>query len=167
MNEKNLPDTLNDLDKLAFNFFKIYSQFEFALKILGYIKNKEKNTTNIKIDWDKFSEENLKNILSSRDPDVIESCEYLLKNPPKIQFIENGSLTPYKDNLRINGLSSEMKLICNIRQVRNNLFHGGKFGELWFDTGRSKDLIYHSLIILNKIKDTNPKLQKIIKKSTL
>jgi len=39
-------------------------------------------------------------------------------------------------------------LFGHISRIRNNLFHGAKFHETWFDPMRSEQLLRHGLIVL-------------------
>ncbi len=49
-----------------------------------------------------------------------------------------------------NGSCDTDYFLLLVRRVRNNLFHGGKFNEHWFEPERSEHLISHSITILNK-----------------
>ena len=50
-------------------------------------------------------------------------------------------------------------LFGHLRRVRNNLYHGGKFNGRWIAPDRSRDLIAHSLTLLEALvkHDTNLK----------
>ena len=58
-------------------------------------------------------------------------------------------------------------LFRHIRRVRNNLFHGGKFGGNWLEPDRSKLLLTYSLMILNELIKLNARLSEAIKSSRI
>lgn len=60
-------------------------------------------------------------------PEVHQAIEYILKEPPKKQFIVNGSIE-WRDIAPQSNSNAEI-LFQYIRRVRNNLFHGGKFND--------------------------------------
>jgi len=112
-------------------------------------------------DWDKYAKEMDANIKN----EIIKSkCgAYLLNHPPKVQVIKNGSLDWDKGEPCTSGTDPEKMLIFifkQIKQVRNNLFHGGKFhGQDHFYTDEKKRnnyLIEASLKVLYIcLKDVN------------
>ncbi len=127
-----------DFDRdLIFRFFTIFSLFEYALKQAGFRTFRK---SKLNPNWDAFA----KDIHESFDQDKVrESVDYLLHHPPKRQTLVNDFLD-YEETDRDE--ENEMVwLSLLIRRVRNNLFHGGKFG---YKPERDTPLIEHSLAIL-------------------
>jgi hypothetical protein len=102
------------------DFFITFARFEFALKQSGFVHGDE---AKVSPDWDGFSR-----VMAHFDDatlaPVLESCPYLRENPPKKQILKNGRLAwvqPARSQSEI------QNLLLNVRTVRNNVFHGGKF----------------------------------------
>lgn len=140
---------MNDeqLDVLACQLFKIFAEYEYALKQDGYFKNT--NRGDIIIDWNKFANEKIGNDFLESLGENSESAKYILDKPPMKQTVINSNII-WKE-ISNNGASVQV-LFEHIRRVRNNLFHGAKFGTSWFEPSRSKKLIHHSIIVLNSFK---------------
>ena len=62
-NLKTLKLQLNIDEKLLFDFFFVFSRFEYALKLAGYLCDKKKTAT---ADWDKFAKNVLKNMIHTK-----------------------------------------------------------------------------------------------------
>ncbi len=143
---KDTEITNAELDDLAFKFFKLFAQYEYFLKKEGFfipIRNK------IIVDWDSFANNVVgKKFMELLGEDSI-SAEYILKNPPKAQVVENGVVVWKEVN---NNEANIQALFGHIGRVRNNLFHGGKFNGTWFDPARSSLLLKHSLTVLERFR---------------
>jgi hypothetical protein len=137
------------LENLAANFFKRFARCEFALKDGGF-HNRHK--TDAEADWRKFAL-SIENRLSEEElekpglEELKEAVEYILQYPPKKQIIENDNLAWRVSNPSTNSRAD--LILIHVRRVRNNLFHGGKFGSDWFDPPRSEFLMKHSSTILD------------------
>lgn len=59
--------------------------------------------------------------------------------------------------------SDTHELLLCVRRVRNNLFHGGKFNEHWFEPERSVPLLRHSLSILDACLRSSQQLNEAFK----
>lgn len=131
------------LDQLAFEFFKLFAQYESTLKERGFFR--EDRSGNILVDWDRFANEvigrNFKTDLGVDTP----AADYILDQPPKRQVVKEGRIVwaevPSTDK-------SVQILFSHICRVRNNLFHGAKFNGTWFSPERSEALLKHSLTVL-------------------
>ncbi len=146
-----------ELDNLAFRFFKLFAQYEYALKAMGYGRAGKKDAA--EADWDKFSNEVGASLLQEPNAEVATARSYLLDNPPKRQVWVNGHVdwcdVPNDDR-------SAQALFGHIRRVRNNLYHGGKFNGRWIEPDRSEALISKSLLLLKHLKGTDANLRKAI-----
>lgn len=146
-----------ELDQLAYRFFKLFAQCEYALKAMGY--GRAGNANAAEADWDRFANEVGIALIQEQSEDVVEARTYLLEKPPKRQVWVNGSVdwTVVPNNER-----SAQILFAHIRRVRNNLYHGGKFNGRWIDPDRSEELISKSLLLLQHLVNTNVLLREAV-----
>ncbi len=146
-----------NLDQLAFRFFKLFAQYEYALKVLGYAKAGKQEQA--EVDWDKFSQEIGGALLKDDDPKVVLARQYIFEKPPKRQIWVNGAV----DWAEVpNNERSAQILYSHIRRARNNLYHGGKFNGRWIDPDRSQELISKSLLLLEKLVTSDARLSEAI-----
>lgn len=127
--------------ELVFRFFTVFSLFEYALKQAGYLLDSKSAEPN----WDLFSACIDGKFDTNRTDDLKEAVRYLLTSPPKKQVVEKKEIVfraalPKKP-------TNTGDLSVYIRRVRNNLFHGGKFG---YDAKRDSRLIECCLIVLEE-----------------
>lgn len=136
----------DDLDKLAFAFFKLFAKYEYALKAIGYGLAGRKQAA--EADWDRFSTEVGIRLLSVIDEDVKAAVQYIFEKPPKRQVWINNAV-----NWEVvpNDERSAQILFSHIRRARNNLYHGGKFGSTWIDPDRSQELLKSGIVVLNAL----------------
>lgn len=80
------------------------------------------------------------------DAGLTEATDFLLNHPPNKQVIENGTVT--WSERPPDAASQSGRVLGFVRRVRNNLFHGGKGNQHWFDPERTERLLSHSLTIL-------------------
>ncbi len=139
------PDALVIDRNLLFEFFVVFSKFEFALKNSTFLKGDERTA---EPDWECSARSLRNSFKSSVNPILQEACDYLLSNPPMKQVMVDGKLA--WSTTGPNGSLSEVeRLLVLVRRVRNNLFHGGKFSaEAFEDTPRQERLLRSSLIVL-------------------
>lgn len=139
-----------ELDSLAFSFFKLFAQYESSLKANGYVVGSDKG---VQADWDRFAKEvvgeNFLEMLGNKS----ESATFILSNPPRKQVMKEGvvdwSEVPSTED------KSVVKLFLWIRRIRNNLFHGAKFGGVWNSPERSLNLLSNSLVVMEHFKDVD------------
>jgi hypothetical protein len=148
---------LEHLDQQAFCFFKLFAQFEYALKAMGY--GRAGSNGSAEANWDRFANEVGVMLLQDPDPQVIEARMYLLEHPPKRQMWIDGAVGWAE--VQVAEKSAQI-LFSHIRRVRNNLYHGGKFNGRWLDPDRSQLLISKSLVLLQKIVEQNGTLRSAI-----
>jgi hypothetical protein len=145
-------DEQSEVKNTTFNFFVIFSRFEFALKEAGFINNNGEGGS-VEASWDKFIKKYKKQYVVKHE--FLNSFDYLTKNttaPNKqvIQVIAEDELKAIWRNQSIDPHAPELKkVIDSIKIVRNNLFHGGKYGhKSWNDKERTQKLIEHSIIAI-------------------
>jgi hypothetical protein len=104
-------------------FFFEFSRFEYALKRAGFLI---RNTRDAKPDWDVFAGAVAERWHTINDEQFASACAYLVQNPPAKQVVVDRALA-WQDTTRGAGERDAAFVLRCVRQVRNNLFHGGKF----------------------------------------
>src|SRR5688572_21872609 len=107
----------------ALDFLGVFARFEYALKAGGYA---EKKHGAVAADWDRFDKEHADAFDQSATQALAEAASYLLASPPKKQILNNDGKLEFA--AADPGGSDLHRLLVYVRRVRNNLFHGGKFG---------------------------------------
>lgn len=117
------PPTLlpPDQSDLVLRFFLAFARFEYALKRVNWARRGPQGVA--QGNWDKVSG-CLRNAEDADRRTVFEAAPLLLKEPPKRQMYEKTKLSWRASSH--SGDESE-RFIRALKQVRNNLFHGGKF----------------------------------------
>ena len=145
-----------------FEFFIIFSRFEFALKESGFLVDK----SNAEASWDKFVSQYKDEF--TVDEKIKSSYEYLTsaETRPNRQKTRKNTENPdeistYWDTLNLDTNSPELKKATDvIKVIRNNLFHGGKYGDkTWSDLERTSLLVTHSVTMLLSIVNLDEHLQ--------
>jgi len=142
--------------KILFDFFVVFSRFECALK--ATIKYSNKGNP-IQPDWYSFAKVIRPAFDDADKTKIQESIDYILENPPKVQkfnMLENK--IKWSECSKTHNNKPELyKLVDHIKTVRNNLFHGGKFTSVVYDSdgareiSRNEILLKHSMNILGKL----------------
>jgi len=141
------------VQKDVIEFFYIFSRFEFALKESGYINTPNKNSDNATPNWDAFIKEYKKVFKPSEEN--IDAVNYLLAKPPQKQKVyqdESGSFKTTWEPFNIDKNAPSLKTLVDVvKTVRNNLFHGGKYGDKgWDDKARLSLLLKHSSTVIKQ-----------------
>jgi hypothetical protein len=138
---------------MASEFFITFALFEFALMQTGLVtKDRWKNA---KADWDKFEE--LPAVVAlfegpAEEDSFRTALQFYRNAPPKRQTLDEQGYLKFEEDARCSGVNAKSMLTC-VKNVRNNLFHGGKFGAAPLGDGdpqRSIELMCHGLVILRK-----------------
>jgi len=159
MKYKQLLNELNVKEEVVMEFFVVFSRFEFALKKAGYLKT-GRNESALP-DWNDFAIKNEDKFDMEKDARLSEAWNYLDKEPPQMQIVNNGKLD-FKIDERLNDKSSLYKAALAIKTVRNNLFHGGKFPRSGIvdDPARKTELLKKCVILLEEMLDLDPDVKK-------
>lgn len=132
------------LDRLAFQFFKLFAQYESTLKERGYFSLGRGGAINV--DWDRFANEVVGPNFMEELGEKGEAAAFILEYPPMKQVAgDNGQIIWQQVS---NDDHSVQALFAHICRMRNNLFHGAKFNGTWFDPERSSALLQRGLLIL-------------------
>ena len=128
----------------AVDFFGAFSRFEYALKAAGYVDVRKKDGA-VTASWHRFAKKHAGAFDQRATPALAEAVTYLLGSPPKKQVFEDGHLSFVDAEADGNDLH---KLLIYVGRVRNNLFHGGKFGPKE-EEGRDEKLVRFALEVLS------------------
>ena len=141
-----------NLDALVYEFFRTFARFEYALKASGFHRL---GRINAEADWARFAKSApVRGVLDDPvDAGLTEATDYILNHPPNKQVIENGTVT-WSDRPP-DAESQSGRVLGFVCRVRNNLFHGGKGNQHWFDPERTERLLTHSLTILRGCLDAS------------
>ncbi len=104
----------------ACEFFARFSRFEYALKNSGYFKG---SSDGLIPDWNRFSNELGNELFRYIEENKI--AETILSDPPRRQIVKDGKLSWAS----CEAVRDIVGLFLAIRCIRNNLFHGGKYGD--------------------------------------
>jgi hypothetical protein len=130
----------NTLPARSDELFRIYSRFEFALKMARYCKL---NGKAVEVEWDRFANNRMIGQDFFNHIRKANICPTLTLDPPKLETITNG-LWGFAGQAKKPRCSQD--LFGLIRRVRNNLFHGGKyFGD---NTERDALLVSEAISVL-------------------
>lgn len=144
--------------ELVFNFFAVFSRFEFALKrTTGYLAGNERGA---KANWSEYA-----NAIRGRFSDVpsdefSEAVAFLTASPPKKQIVADGVIR-WRASVKDAGESEEAFVLRLVKTVRNNLFHGGKFPEGPIeDVARNSRLLRASITVLLQCLELSPEVAR-------
>jgi len=139
------PWHLSNVPKeLAVRFLAVFARFEYALKVSGFATG---SGSKAEADWDNYARQ-IAGTLDLNYSAVSQAAEYILANPPKKQVLEHGSVVFRVRPCGSAGATDAERLLCYVRRVRNNLFHGGKFGPAGEVPDRDRRLVEHALVVL-------------------
>lgn len=129
------------------NFFVMFSRFEFALKATIIFAGIRGST--VEANWDKFVRSIRDTFNKEKNKDVKNAVEFLVNHPPRIQSLSNNTIRwidrPFQPNT-----PEITKLNLHIRDIRNNLFHGGKIHGSYSDGLRNPRLLKSAMIVLEE-----------------
>ena len=140
------------LNELSGEFFREFSRYEYCLKVTK-LRNQEGK---VSADWDKYATQVQIDFEAPTDPEVAEAINYYMTHPPKLQIVRDNELV-WDEALPVQGNKAVLVLML-IRRMRNNLFHGGKFNDQWFEPQRSEELLHYALIILKACAQNHPRV---------
>lgn len=111
-------------DAAVLQFFVTFSRFEYALKQAGFVRGDQSYATP---DWDRFARERGNALFAEAENiELTEAITLLLREPPQRQIVRNNKVT-WEQNAKRNGEGNAQYLLRLVKDVRNNLFHGGKY----------------------------------------
>jgi len=134
-----------DLTAAAFEFFFSFTRFEFALKENSYLET-HKPGSKADPGWREFVEKyEVSYVLS-------EKAKELVALSPKEQLVGPGDSLMWEPIVFSTNVSPLKEVVYLLKTVRNNLFHGGKHGEVaWDDSDRMRKLLSVALAVLDEL----------------
>ena len=141
MQREHIPD---DLRNLAFDFFYWFSRFEFALKENRILKS-DNPGDNAEPGWNRFIETHQDGWKPT------SAASKLLAERPQRQIVTVSGLD-FRE-VGFNNGASQLEMVVRYAQtVRNNLFHGGKHGNAyWDDPKRMRRLLSTTVDVLDDL----------------
>lgn len=135
-----------DEKRLIIEFFIGFSRFEFALKASGFVNQ---IGSRVSANWDAFVSSISNNFDQTKSPLLNDAVDFILNHPPRVQTIIGGQIVWINRNIQANEpLINKLRL--HISDIRNNLFHGGKFNTSYqAEIARNTELLQSALVILN------------------
>ena len=134
---------------LAIEFLAMFSRLEYALKVTT--KFRMPRNGEAKANWEAFVTEVEPLFDHKANNSLSEAFNYLTGQPLKFLGTQDGVLDWYEFKVPSNSSDAE-KVIRVIKQVRHNLFHGGKFAHDSHATKeRDTQLLNYGLIILENM----------------
>jgi hypothetical protein len=126
-----------ELKKASFEFFYWFSRFEFALKENGFLKSEEYGAK-AEPSWEKFKDRYKEKYQTT------EEAKRLIQLHPKRQLVFAYKKLGWKP-VGINHCNNDLcRVITMLSTIRNNLFHGGKHGDIEVDD-KGRNLLLLSL----------------------
>ena len=145
--------------RLAWAFFIFFARIEYALKSSGrYLKAGRGRVA--QPDWDRFAADHDDLFRADESEDLRAAVEYFLHEPPRKQLCRGGAIGWSAPQGRRGQEPELVWLLRSVRNVRNNLFHGGKAPFIAIsEPSRDRDLLLSSLAILNACLELHPEVR--------
>ncbi len=135
-------EKIDNHPKGAVRFFKIMMRLEYALKACGFA---EMNGAKLEILWDKYAKDRLSKEYFEivRDSGIAKT---LIDNPPSRQSLSENLEVKFPPAAHV---TCTQELLGAVLRTRNNLFHGGKSGDV--DHDRNDTLIAEAIAVVEEI----------------
>jgi len=115
-----------DRDRL-FRFLALFARWECSLKRTGFLKPADKRKGSpAEADWNGYADAIAVTVAGLAGAEWTRARGYLLSHPPKRQVVQGGAVC-WADNPRRPSESDVRYLFRIVKDVRNNVFHGGKY----------------------------------------
>lgn len=158
---------------LLLDFFLKYSRFEYALKASGFVigigRPLEGGIKRAAPDWNSFSDSIRDTFDRNRVDRLKEAVDYLWNNPPFIEVITTDSEILWEPPLYDQNSFNVRQLLRFVMNIRNNLFHGGKYGNIPDAEvqERTKNLLDAGLVIIEECLRLNHDVKSIYDNAVL
>ena len=149
----------SDLERaLLLDFFMLFSRFECALKRARYVRSID-NRSSAGADWDEFAEVASAAWNKGPGPTLLATTT-LCSNPPSRQIVTSDKTITWKVVPPVKP-SDLHAVLATVRRVRNNLFHGGKYGSGPVkDPARDRSLVDAALCVLKECVSLSSAVEK-------
>ena len=135
----------NELKDASFDYFYWFSRFEFALKENKYLKNHQADA-NAEPNWEEFQKKHKTEYVVSRE------ASRLIGLHPKRQIVSENEELDWRP-VGVSHCKDDLcRVIIMLNAVRNNLFHGGKHGDVEVDSkARNIELLRIGKVVLDQL----------------
>lgn len=150
---------LQDRERV-FRFLASFSRWECALKHSGFARAGIHGQA--EPDWIAFAVAHEAQLAALNDAAFVAARNALLAAPPRRQELAGGQLQ-WQPSPRRPAETDAAYLFRIVKDVRNNLFHGGKFAEGSVpDLERDRELIDHATAVLEGAAGLHPAIKAIL-----
>ena len=133
----------------------MFSRLEYCLKVTSF---RQRGDGEAKADWNAFIGAAEARFNPEESPELAKAYEYLTGNPPRSLEVKNGNVF-WADYIK-RGTTRADEAVWIVKQIRNNLFHGGKFAH---DPGSSPErenkLLMCATILLSHLISVVPEVE--------
>lgn len=144
----------------VFGFLALFSRWECALKHSGFAR--AGGFGQAEADWRAFVTAHAAAIAALNDAAFVAARHLLTATPPKREELTVTGVT-WVPNPRRAAESDGDYLLRVVRDVRNNLFHGGKFnGGPEPELARDRNLIDGATVVLETVAALNPNIRRML-----
>lgn len=163
----NYPDQFAAEDReRIFRFFAFFSRLEYSLKRSGFVRKGRQGEASA--DWAKYAASISDALAAQPQQTFTEAAHYLLSHPPKRLELVGEHLRWMANPKRTNEGGAEY-LLRVVRDVRNNLFHGGKFplpnGGPVLELARDRRLIDCASVVLTVCLHSNDEVERFFEEA--
>lgn len=154
-----IADSFGFEKELVLEFFIDFSRFEYALKNANYVKCRSPTDNRAEVDWIAFLKDIKDQFVIKGNDKFEKAANYINDKPPKKQIFKVCKLD-WSNTKRQNGMGDAEWYLKLIKQVRNNVFHGGKYptGEIE-EPARNRELLENSLTLLKLFLECSPEVK--------
>ena len=134
-----------ELESASFEYFYWFSRFEFALKKNKLLKRMDPGAK-AEPSWEAFKEQDKESYKLS------DEAKKIIELHPKRQFVNESHELDWKP-VGIDHCTNDLcRIITMLNAIRNNLFHGGKHGDIDMDSReRNLGLLNNAKVILDQL----------------
>lgn len=134
-----------ELKDVSFEYFYWFSRYEYSLKANGFLKNTEVRSA-AEPGWQRFIDA----YCDSYQPS--DEAKQLMVLHPKKQIVGLNQELEWK-NVGIEDCKSDLCVVVRmLKVIRNNLFHGGKHGDVDMDNKeRNVELLSLGKLVLDQL----------------
>ena len=150
----------DDDRRRLFGFLALFARWECALKSIGYARAGSFN--HAQADWDRFARDHEGAVAALAGGDFGAARTFLLTSPPRRQVLNNGTVE-WQDNPRRPTETDVSYLFRVVKDVRNNLFHGGKFVTGFEpELARDRALVDKATLVLETAASVNQRVLAVL-----
>lgn len=147
----------------VFRFLALFARWECALKRSHFARAGAHRQA--EADWNAFADTVAGALDGVQVANYATARDHMLSNPPRRQCLEDGQLR-WRPNPRRANESDARYLFRVVKDVRNNLFHGGKYqGGPFHELARDRRLIDSATQVLEAMIDLDPRIRQVFEEA--